>query len=257
MERLNRSWYPRYPACDRPEDDRVAGFRKLGRVPLSAEELQPFWASVRSFIMDGDPDRWRRADESRRKLGLAPRFGDREQQLRTILGESALHVFRFDPPIDVDNDGTPDSVVVWRDGDCAYFGEEPLPRSSRSIPIVLNAAGDGPDVERTRLLFGHPSGGYRLPSGEMSGGLRPLGITMGIFHFDNRYHLDTFFDGWGDFEGKRRNDPEIANRLGVFLRKGGKTTQVCEYWIEDFIDVANGTMREQLEAWQRRKRSRQ
>lgn len=62
---------------------------------------------------------------------------------------------------------------------------------------------------------------------------------MGIFKYQDLYYFDTFFDGWGDFEGKRRTEGtrnksrEIANTLGVFLHKSGKTKRVCEYLMTD------------------------
>lgn len=253
-ERLNRSWYPRWPMCDRPEDDRVSGFRKLGRVSLSPEQIQPFWASVKFFLSTRDPDRWKLIDESDRKLGLPRQYGDREQQLRTIRGESSFHMYGFDPLIDIDNDGIPDPVVMWRQGDCAYF-DGPLPRSWVQVPVVLNTGGDAPDGERTRRLFGHPVEGYRLPSGKMTERFRPIGLRMGIFWFDGLYYMDAFFDEWGDFRNQRRSDPEIGNTLGVFLAQGGKVEQVCEYRMEDFLDVGGVSMRKQLDAWKRAKRS--
>ncbi len=57
---------------------------------------------------------------------------------------------------------------------------------------------------------------------------RPIGDSMGIFRFKGATYFDTFFDGWGDFEGKRRKDPNIWRTLGVFRREKGRTKQVCE-----------------------------
>lgn len=118
---------------------------------------------------------------------------------------------------------------------------------------MLNAVGDGPDVERTRQLFGHPLGGYRLSSGKMASEFRPIGRHIGIFEFEGKYYMDTFFDTWGDFNGNLRDapspgqllpakEPEIANSLAVFLRRGNETRQVCEYWFEDSSESRAGTM---------------
>jgi uncharacterized protein len=253
LERLNRSWYPNYPTCDRPEDDRTRGFRKLDRILLSAEEIQPFWASVRSFVMDGDPDQWKRHEAWLKERALPPRFGDRDRQLELVRGETTLHVYRFEQPIDLDNDGTADRVIMWRDGQCGYF-DGPLPRSWLQIPIVLNAAGDGPDVERTRELFAHAVEGYRLPSGGLTNRFRPISQRAGLFWYEGLYYTDGFFDEWGDFENRRVNDPEVGNRLGVFLRRNNVTTQVCEYLLEDFVDSAGVSMRRQLANRKRQKR---
>jgi uncharacterized protein len=253
LERLNRSWYPNYPTCDRPEDDRSKGFRKLERIVLSAEEVLPFWASVRSFVLDGDPDRWKRHEAWLKERGLPAVYGDRERQLQLIRAETSLHVYRFRQPIDLDNDGSADRVVMWRDGQCGYF-DGPLPRSWLQIPIVLNAAGDGPDVERTRQLFGHPIDGYRLPTGKLVSRFRPISLRAGLFWYEGSYYTDGFFDEWGDFDNQRAKDPEIGNRLGVFLRRNNVTSQICEYLLDDFVDSAGVRMRRQLASSKRPKR---
>jgi hypothetical protein len=244
LERLNRSFYEHHPKCDRPENDEVEGFRSLERAKLSAEDMVSFWASVESFLDSGDPERWKAADTSDRKLGRPLRFGDRERQLHRLNNEASFRrPFGFGRPIDINNDGTSDHVVIWRTGNCVRSGPINEMHYWASIPIVLNSAKDGPDIERTRQFFGHPSGAYRLPSGTMSRKFRPIGRHMGIFEFEGTYYMDTFFDGWGDFKGYRqhdallgKNDPEIASRLAVFRRRGGETRQVCEYWFEDVAD---------------------
>jgi uncharacterized protein len=255
LERLNRSWFPNYPSCDRPQDDRVKGFRNVEHSPLTPEQVQPFWASMRSFVWDGDPDLWKRHEAWLKERGLPPRFGDRERQLEIVRGETSLQVFGFQQPIDLDNDGRADPVVIWREGQCGYF-DGALPRSWTQIPVVLNAQGDGPDVERTRKLVGHPVDGYRLPSGQLTRRFRPIGLRMSVFWFEGLYYMDAFFDEWGDFANQRRDDPEIGYRLGVFLNQAGTTTQVCEYLLQDFIDSAGVTMRRQIAASKRDKRPR-
>ena len=250
LDRLNHSSYEYHPRCDRPEEAGGSGFQALNRVKLGAEEIQPFWASVRSFIMNGDPDLWKRADASDRKLGRKPAYGDRENQLRVVREEmSQLSVFRFEPPIDIDNDGLADPIIIWRSGSCRRFGPVDEMHYWESIAIVLNSAGNGPDVERTRQLFGHPSGAYKI-AGHPRDEFRPIGKRLGIFNVEGTYYMDTFFDDWGDFHDGRRNapelshsnparhsdDPEIANRLGVFLRRNAETSQMCEYWFEEYSD---------------------
>lgn len=256
LERLNRSAYKHHPKCDRSENDEVPGFRDLNRKILGAEELQPFWASIESFIETGNPERWKAADESDRRLGRPLQFGDRENQLRRLRAETFYRrPFGFEEPVDIDNDGVTDPVVIWRSGNCARFGPVDKMFYWDSIPIVLNAAGDGPDVERTRQLFGHPWGGYRLSSGKMAREFRPIGRSMGIFQFDGTYYMDTFIDASEDFNGNRRDapapgqplparEPEIDKSLAVFLRRGNETKQVCEYWFEDFSEPRRGAIQQ-------------
>ena len=86
------------------------------------------------------------------------------------------------------------------------------------------------DEKKTKTLIGHPIGGYPEPGGKsFYDGFRPVGNSMGIFRFKGVTYFDTFFNTWGDFEGKRRKDPDIWRTLGVFKREKGQTKQVCEY----------------------------
>jgi uncharacterized protein YecT (DUF1311 family) len=252
LQRLSSSAYEHHPKCDRPESDEVSGFRSLDRMKLTAEAMLPFWASVESFLESGDPERWRAADASDRKLGRPLQYGDRPNQLRRLQNEASFRrPFRFARPVDIDNDGIADPVVIWRTGSCVRSGALDEMHYWASIPIVLNAEGDGPNVERTRRIFGHPLGGYRLPSGKVSSKFRPIGRHMGIFEFEAAYYMDTFFDGWGDFNGHRQHDavlgeydPDIAKRLAVFKRSGGETRQLCEYWLQDVSESGVGALRQ-------------
>jgi uncharacterized protein len=232
LRRLEEGGFARDPRCSRFESNPVPAISGVARVQLRPEEIQPFWTSVRSFLMRGDPDRYRRDDEARSARGLPARYGDRSRQLELIYADDNLRVFRFDPPIDADNDGTPDPVVLWQDGQCGDFGTDPSHaqfRAWEAIPVVLNAVGDGPDVEKTRRLFGHPAASGQRAPGEQSTAFYPIGQNMGFFKYEGVYYFDTFFDGFGDFEGKRGGDPKSADRLGVFLVRKGAASQVCEY----------------------------
>ena len=224
LVRLNRTEYQGHPPqCDRPESNAAPGFAGLQREQLTLGQLRQMWGPVYSFIYSGVPSP--RPQDSGRPLE-----GDAKN----------WPAFRYVKPVDIDNDGTPDPVIVWRSGACAQSGPVQQWHYWESIPIVLNSSGDGPDVERTRNFFGHPLGSYRLPSGKALNGFRPISKRIGIFEYEGQFYFDAFFDVWGDFRGSRRNDPslaredpEIANRLGVFLRQGATTTQVCEYWLEE------------------------
>jgi hypothetical protein len=55
-----------------------------------------------------------------------------------------------------------------------------------------------------------------------------IGPQIGIFEYHGVYYFDTFFDEISDFDNKRAEDPHLIDTLGVFLRSGGTTKQVCE-----------------------------
>lgn len=242
LTRLNRSAYEYFPTCDRPENDQIAGFERLNRVFLKPEEIQPFWASAMFLLSRGDPNAWRQVEQANKKLGLPQQYGDRDIELRAIQGDSYLKVYRYDPPVDIDNDGKPDPVVVWRYGPCALTVDSRV-RFWEQVPLVLNLDGTAPDATLTRRNFAHPVDGYRPPSGVLNDKFRAIGPNMSFFRFEEKYYFDAFFDVWGDFQNQRRKDPEIINRLGVFLNDRGNTRQVCEYWLEDFVTWGGTSMR--------------
>jgi hypothetical protein len=100
------------------------------------------------------------------------------------------------------------------------------------LAFVLSTNGKRLDVQKTERFFGYPGGGYPVTvNGKrtQSDRYRPIGVSMGIFEYLGTYYFDTFFSSWGDFEGKRRTDKNIADTLGVFVNEKGNTRQVCEY----------------------------
>jgi hypothetical protein len=173
------------------------------------------------------------------------------------MDSGSIVAWRYDPPVDIDNDGNPDTdLVVWQGyglrggvgaiGCGGHFGAADRllvqPTEILSIDWIHMELNEG----RIRELFQHPLGGYPIVvNGKQvfSSDFRPIGLKMGIFAYQGRYYFDTFFDGWGDFQGKRRSDwgdgkPRIKNSLrdilAVFHRKGGVTKQVCEYQWSEF-----------------------
>ena len=142
------------------------------------------------------------------------------------LGRS-IFVWRYEPPVDIDNDHQPDSLLLWQgygasNADFVCGSEKNGHRWWQSqIAYVVDFEAARIDEKRTREIFGHPAG--------HNSEFRPIGRKVSIFEYDGLNYFDTFFDSSGDFEGNRQTDPLIASTLGVFLRKGGVTKQVCEY----------------------------
>ena len=66
-------------------------------------------------------------------------------------------------------------------------------------------------------------------------GFRAIGSAIGIFEYRASTYFDTFFDNHtgGDFENHRKYDANLQDVLGVFLRKDGRTRQICEYNMHD------------------------
>jgi hypothetical protein len=238
LERLNTTNYQDPPYCDRPENDAIAGFARLNRVPLSAETVQALLPRVQGFTEQSNQDLGEIINAGRQRDGLP--FSQPLSDVKNHLGRD-IKVWQYDPPVDIDNDGVPDNVVVWHGfgasggtGRCGRENPYGKWRERQSqIAYVLTTNNERIDVFKTITIFGHPSGGYRIPDesgrGTPISAFRPVGREIGIFKYQDRYYFDTFFDSWGDFQNQRGKSADIFNTLAVFLRQGGKTQQVCEY----------------------------
>ena len=138
----------------------------------------------------------------------------------------------------------PDNVVVWHgfgaSGHTGLCGQESPYDKGRAVTLrqtqiayFLNANNGRIDVFKTITVFGHPSGGYRIPDktgqGTVTSHFRPVGPSISIFKYQELYYFDTFFDSWGDLQNRRGKSADIFNTLAVFLRQAGKTQQICEY----------------------------
>lgn len=247
VSRLNQSEFSTYPICDRPEDDHVAGFEKLNRVPLSVEEVERLYDTAVGLIRRGDPDYFRRSREQR---GLSPSRSDgpefaRENQSRVSRGDVPLF-YRFDPEIDIDNDGVADDVVIWKQtgvtcGSLSARAGYSGPIFSETHLLILDANGDV-DVQRTKELLGHPGGEsvtYRDEQGREQTldfsrlRFRTIGNSNGVFAYRGRYYYDTFYGSTGDFNNQRVGLSGITHVIAVLAHSDGETKLMCEIrWLD-------------------------
>lgn len=161
-----------------------------------------------------------------------------------------LSSWRYDPLVDINNDGSPLNVLTWNTEDprveCGndVAGHTPStePRTLQ-VALVLTPDGATVDQAKTIAVFGHPHGGYTINATlramgylEFVKSFRAIGDSYGIFKYQKLYYFDTFFDnaeGPGDFQDRRKSDPSLRNHLGVFLRTRGRTHQICEYRVTE------------------------
>ena len=251
LERLNATeWgaYEKLPTCGRPESDSVEEFMKLNRVPLTAEQISNLWSGVFNFVYSGN------SGKGNDFIRATPSTYKPIQEVQDSIKNGGLKVWRYKPPVDIDNDGKPDDdVIVWQGGTRqGICGRHAGPSNTINIHQAYVFSVDWQTLElneaRTRELTEHPVGGYpTTTTNGMFGGFyrdyRPIGREMEIFAYQGQYYFDTFFDGWGDFEGKRRADwgngkrrvkNSLADILGVFQRKDDATKQICEYRWNEF-----------------------
>jgi hypothetical protein len=272
LKRLNATEFGRgqnLPLCGRPENNSIEGFAKLNRVPLTVDQVAALNESQREFMDNGNAGHGNN-DTRKRKEGYIP-----TKEARETMAHGDLMVWQYDPPVDIDNDGKPDNdLIIWH-GDVGQLscGRYTGVREEIELHATRIFSIDWPHMQvneaRTRELVGHPVGGYPLTFQDLLQmrrnrighpikgypiaklrktvgffpAFRPIGDNMGIFAYQSQYYFDTFFDGWGDFQGKRRSDwgdgksyvkNNLGDILGVFQRKDGVTKQVCEYRWNEF-----------------------
>jgi uncharacterized protein YecT (DUF1311 family) len=256
LERLNTTDYVKPPYCDRPENDGVKGFARLNRVALTPADIHDLYPIVWTFMSLANSKNLDWPDMSfQQHLTQSGQFKLAEEGsklLQMYLDKGWAEIWRYDPPVDIDNDGVPDNVEVWEGGalpigiggrQCGddvsdIFGGRNDILHQPQVALVILDNNDRLNVHKTVEIFAHPMGSYRFYDAvdkkwKISDAFRPIGRSIGIFKYQDIYYFDTFFDGWGDFKDKRQRYKNIDNTLAVFLHKNGKTRQVCEYLMTD------------------------
>ncbi|MHB8549234.1 MAG: hypothetical protein ACYDAZ_08745, partial [Thermoplasmataceae archaeon] len=242
LQRLNTATYTGPPSCDQPKTTKVPGFTALHRVLLSAKEVYVLFPRVVDFMTSGKQGSKAQDDANaalRKRLGLPPLslqwpWAD----MKSYLQQGDTQVWRYDPPVSIDNNGHPTNLVLWQGmpiSDVSGVCGQPVSvgpvtvYDQFQVAFVLAPGNNRLDTGKTTEIFGHPGPKYRFANGTRLTGFEPIGLSIGIFQYRGLYYFDTFFHWWGDFQDRRVNDPVLAHTLGVFLRRKGQTREVCEY----------------------------
>ena len=233
------------PYCGRPENDAVAGFVRLNRVPVTADEANKLLVQVFKFThpLTQVPD----------ETFVAPGGGGVPIRVAPLAelqepSEGSLPIWRYDPQVNIENNGKPLNILVWQGfganestrvcgGDYGHGERGPFRERAGEIAYIVTPDGTAIDQAKTQAVFGHPSGGYLFPMGngkeKFVKGFNPLGTSISIFKYRDLYYFDAVFGGWGDYDGKRGASKDIENTFGLFLRKSGKTREMCEVLMRD------------------------
>jgi hypothetical protein len=145
--------------------------------------------------------------------------------------------YRFDPKIDIDNDGTPDNVIMWdsenRDHpQCGqYYGQASDLDKGSAIGVILKSDGLNIDEKKTREVFGNKVGGYVVRTGPdeipvLYSRYAPIGLGYNVFEYQRLFYYSTYLDDTNMSPSERRR---VIDVLGVFLRKDSVTEEICEY----------------------------
>jgi hypothetical protein len=234
LQRLNVTDYranypsPPLPYCGIPENDDIPGFRFLHRVPLPSNlvvkmsgELSLLWHPPNPHLNE------RPVDDD----GLPQWVGSR------------MKAWRYNPGIDVDNDGIPDDIVVWQGyglSDSAAVCGEPFSPAYTwgfrppQMPLVIKSDLHV-DLQSTASMFGR-SGVVRPKTFQSVIGpppFHPIGHFITLFNYRRLTYIAALFDAGGDFAGRRKGDAGLANVLGVFLAISGFTNDQHRrtFWI--------------------------
>jgi hypothetical protein len=232
---LNAATYIPSPFCNRPTSGDVPGFEPLAPVLLSVQRMIELFPYIQLF------NGTRLAGKAVQSL-LPP---DRIEKLRG----RTIFAWGYEPPVDIDNDGRPDNIIIWKGspvsgGDSTWEcggqprGDRPPPEGFRmeQYAYALTEDGAAVNVGKTIAIFGHPKRDDRYKDpGKMiqSPDFVPIGPHIGIFRYQHRYYFDTFYaSGYGDLEGNRKGRQKLDNTLAVFLRQKEVTKSVCEYQLK-------------------------
>lgn len=220
LQRINDSTYSRSPYCGFPEDTRVPGFDRLDRAWLSWDDIRSIKNNVNEFVASGI-------------ISSRP-------NKTSINSRHRPAAYRFTNVIDVDNDGQPDKILMWsfenRDAPTCgqYFGANPEIDKHGAIGIILTSDGKQIDVEQTKRIFGSKLGGIYMLTGDpprrvFQARYTPIGFGYNIFKYRGLYYYSTYLDGFYDFDDALSRAQKDEDTLGVFIRKDGSTTKVCEF----------------------------
>jgi hypothetical protein len=232
LQRLNQTAYEDHPYCGLPENDQVPGFARLNRAYLPTERVNDLYAAVEGFLRDAPSSRYYMKQ-------LDGQMVPPSAEHPFLPPESKRSTWSYDPPIDIDNDGTPDDgFVIWNTDDrdrssCgSFYGPTALTARQFSQAVLLTADGGVVDKEKTTKVFSHPGHAPWLSPDRNT--FWPIGYSYGVFEYRRSSYFETFFDNSGyiaDFYNRRRNDSKLQNTLGVFMHKNGVTRQMCEYYV--------------------------
>jgi len=179
LERLNTTEYVEPPYCDRPEDGSIKGFALLHRVPLSPADVHDLYPIVWNFMLSANQKNldWSDVNLQRQltQTGQGRLAGPGEKLIQMEFDGERAKIWRYDPAIDIDNDGAPDNVEVWEGsalpsgvggrkcGDDGYpvthYGES---IRQPQVAFVITGNNDRLDVLKTEKIFAHPKREYRF-----------------------------------------------------------------------------------------------
>jgi hypothetical protein len=231
------------PACNRIEPPTRPGFSPLHRAFLASgdtyvlsEQLVGFAEHSSSQYFEtkrAETDKW--CADPTHAIACKPILAEKQRVLAeggkwfepytkdSMLGATA---WRYEPALDIDNDGLPDPVLLLTKNRCGAENYKGAIEGSATYAYIMDRDYKLVDDARTRRVFGHPI--PQWPKGLESDRFRYVGNTLGIFVFEDKTYFYSLLDSAADFAGKQVGDASLAKTIGVFLNERGNTRSVCE-----------------------------
>lgn len=201
------------PWCALHLNPSVAGFPQIKRVLLTPEETAKVYDQMIGMTYETDP-------QVHLQPGRRSVIGDTEEAklkyIRETMANGQLAIWRFEPELDVDNDGTPEHVLQLRDNRC--WSERPI----QVLPFIFGSAYDQLDAKRTKRLFGDP----RPPPAKWKVITPFIALDdagMYLFRYMDKVYVATWFyvDSWNPKDKPRR-------RSRVYVWQRDEKRVICE-----------------------------
>jgi len=228
LQRLNQTLFYEPPFCGIPDNDQIPGFVRLHAKPLTAAELNRLAVAIVNIQGHPPSNFVQKADALALAAGATATnkvYLDTRGIVPAVPKSANIAVLRYDPQVDVDNDGVPDNVVMFSGFTWQKCGL-PTPNfpdgaSEVPEPLVLAADNTGLDVARTKALFGAPwlAEGINMGNAGRIPGYFPIGYSITLFKYRDTYYFDAFMGEVGNSTDSRS--------LQVFRRTKERLEQIC------------------------------
>ncbi len=236
LQRLNQTYFYEPPYCGRPENDQVPGFTRLHAVALSPTEVNRLTVTEANLVAPVN----RNFVESPGAVELAasstsaPVYLDTQGLLAAVRTGENISVWRYEPPVDIDNDGTPDNLILWRSGgrpvwdQCGQLLSNGRVNLEGPTAFILTKDNSGIDATRTLMDFEDLA----------SERYHRLKYSIGVFQYRGEYYFDAFVDGEMRDSPASLSEPREDYRkyLHVFHRKDSRVEHACQLVNSDLDD---------------------
>lgn len=240
LKELNQAQFNVTPFCARPDEGFEGGFTPLKPNYWGPDRVLAIFTYVNEFMVFDNQFHVQRffapnpANPDKPLVTASP--ADRSG-IGDFISRGWMLVWSYKEPIDIENDGSPRSVLFWQgygvgpNGRCGTdHGNHPWTDSYiGQRAFILSSDGKTINERLTRAIFGAPeessparltrprSKSPFLPYG--ANPFRPFADSIGVFGFRGRYYIET--------ENRPKTENGPLPPVMVYLREHNNTAKVC------------------------------